>query len=250
MKNWSFQYYRFHLNQDEKLIYDTIYTSWINGIKEIKIQKILPNFKKFNLIVEAIIKDHPEIFWVNYYQYTIESFDTHVKLIFDFYFSTNEIIKLSKEADNWKTKISDSVPKHFSIKDKIWTLYDYLSRQVIYEKQSDAYSQTIIGPMSKNNHTSVCEGIAKSFKFLCDGIQIPSIIVFGDVTQEKQAELHAWNIVDTSKGTYHIDVTSELNFAHTYGKAERENFLFTDLEMEKNNYNWNKKNTPRCIKRL
>ena len=125
-----------------------------------------------------------------------------------------------------------------------------ISRQVIYEKQSDAYSQTIIGPMSKNNHASVCEGIAKSFKFLCDGIQIPSIIVFGDVTQEKQAELHAWNIVDTSKGTYHIDITSELNFAHTYGKAERDNFLFTDLEMEKNNYNWNKKNTPRCIKRL
>lgn len=247
MKNWSFEYYRFHLKQEEKQIYDVIYTSWLRGIKKIEIKNILPPSYKYNLIVEAIIKDHPEVFWVNYYQYTIRIFKNHIVLSFEFYFSANEISKLSTMANNWKGRIAKSVPKHFSTKDKIWTIYDYLSRQVSYGKQCDAYSQTIIGPMSENNHISVCEGIAKSFKFLCDEVQIPSIIVFGDVTPEKQTELHAWNIVDTNQGNSHIDVTSELNFAHTFGKAEREKFLFTDSEMKNHHYNWNRNNTPRCM---
>jgi len=164
-----------------------------------------------------------------------------MKLEFEYFVPQQEINSLIKESISWKQMIRKSIPPHISDDEKIWLLYDYLARQVHYGNMNNVYGHTILGPLSQNNHTSVCEGIAKAFKFLCDECQIPCIIVYGTLQQEN----HAWNIVTTSKGLRHIDVTNEIYHAHLKGIAKRTHFCFQDHQM--NNYQWNNLQIPKCI---
>ncbi len=85
-------------------------------------------------IVQAVIKDHPEIFWVNYYRYTISH--SSFKCWIAFLNSTMTVVSNScpSEASSWKKRIVSQLPKHFSNKDKAWVLFDYLARQVTYGK--------------------------------------------------------------------------------------------------------------------
>lgn len=247
MYSWAYQYYRGKLNDNDKhqKVYDHIYRCWYTNKGDIQFSSSLLDIDTVSNVVQAVIKDHPEIFWVNYYRYIISHSILVTRLCFELYFGSNEIKRLSSEASSWKKRIVSKLPKHFSNKDKAWVLFDYLARQVTYGKQSDAYSHTIIGPMSKNNHISVCEGIAKSYKFLCDEAGIPCIIVFGEVNfGSGHSGPHAWNIIDTGHELRHVDVTAELELAHYKGKATQSNFLHSDKEMKK--YKWNREETPLC----
>lgn len=54
----------------------------------------------------------------------------------------------------------------------------------------------------------VCEGYARMFKYIMDGLDIPSILVSGTATNsDGQTELHAWNYVELNGQWYAIDVT-------------------------------------------
>ena len=55
---------------------------------------------------------------------------------------------------------------------------------------------------------SVCEGYAKSFKYLMDSVEIPCVIVAGEGTNsEGSTENHAWNYVELDGKWYAIDCT-------------------------------------------
>lgn len=245
MCEWANQYYRFLLKPEEQKIYDCIMDEWNRFNPTALISKGNIKSEVINTIIVSIIKDHPEMFWINYYHYRIvQSFlKTEVKL--KFFFDAWESCQLLAEANNWKKQVAGKIPPSSSEKEKLWLLFDYLARQVTYGKQRTGYSQTIIGPMSKHNHVSVCEGIAKSFKLLCDQVQIGCIVVFGDVDfGNGNAGPHAWNIVCCNGVYRHIDVTKELATAHRNGKASKTGFLFKDSEMGQ--YSWNKQLTPDC----
>lgn len=54
----------------------------------------------------------------------------------------------------------------------------------------------------------VCEGYARMFKYIMDGLDIPCILVSGTATNsEGTTELHAWNYVELNGQWYAIDVT-------------------------------------------
>ena len=54
----------------------------------------------------------------------------------------------------------------------------------------------------------VCEGYARMFKYIMDGLDIPCILVSGTATNsEGTTELHAWNYVELNSQWYAIDVT-------------------------------------------
>ena len=53
----------------------------------------------------------------------------------------------------------------------------------------------------------VCEGYAKAFKIICDKINIPCVVVFGNYDETEDAA-HMWNYVQMEDGIwYAIDVT-------------------------------------------
>ena len=58
------------------------------------------------------------------------------------------------------------------------------------------------------NKKAVCEGYAKSFKYLMDELGIPCIIVTGESKNSKgNIEKHAWNYVQIDQRWYAVDVT-------------------------------------------
>lgn len=58
------------------------------------------------------------------------------------------------------------------------------------------------------NQQSVCEGYAKSFKYIMDELGIPCTLVIGKATNsEGQSENHAWNYVQLEGTWYAIDTT-------------------------------------------
>ena len=243
--NWSYQFYRYHLSSSQQQAYDIIYRSWFLQKTYVRIPLYLIDDNSFSDVISAIIQDHPEIFWINYFCYKIRMSADFVEMVFSNFFSPNEINRLLDEANAWKKRIIANIPPNLLQKNKAWLLFDYLARQVSYGEQSEALSHTIIGSMSKHNHISVCEGIAKSFKFLCDQAGVPCIIVFGEVFFDRDHEgPHAWNIIETESGLSHIDVTAELKMAHSAGKATQTNFLHSDGDMIQ--YKWNQKLTPVC----
>lgn len=245
MDNWSVEYYKSLLSSSDKLKYDIIYQNWQRFNSVVSLPYSSMNVNQLSNIIEALVKDHPEIFWVNYFKFSIQQSIISCKLITNNFFSDREIQMYQNLSYAWQYRIANKIPKYFSIKEKIWILFDYLARQVTYGKQCDAFSHTILGCMTKHNHTSVCEGIAKSFKFLCDGIGIPCIVVFGDVDFGPGHQgSHAWNIVSYDGIKRHIDVTKELEAAQRYGKATRTSFLSCDREMDI--YTWNKRIVPKC----
>lgn len=242
MNNWAYQYYRNDLDPNLQAVYDTIVKSCLVLERSVRLPPFLSK-KSIEEVLLAIIKDHPEIFWVDYSKVVIKKslFDTI--LIFNIYYSEQRVHQLSAEAIAWKTEIVSKLPSCFSNKDKAWLLFDYLARQVSYGKQSDSSSQTIIGPLSKS-HVSVCEGIAKSYKFLCDKAGIPCIVVFGKAYNDTSVGEHAWNIIETESGYKHVDVTAELCHAQKKGIATQTGFLHSDSDMYQ--YQWDQSHTPSC----
>ncbi len=245
MSTWAIQYYRSRLQPQYQQVYDVLVHEW----KALRSNVTLPNgfvdMEALKEITEAILKDHPELFWVNYYHYQVMTSIFQTALRMDFLFDIQEISRFQSETESWKRRIAAKVPLRYSEEDRIWLLFDYLARQVTYGKKGTRYGHTIVGPMLKHDHVSVCEGIAKSFKFLCDEARIGCIVVVGDADfGPGQCGPHAWNIVKCESGFRHIDVTCQLQLAQFHGMATRMNYLFRDSEMHR--YRWNRYLTPSC----
>ncbi len=86
-------------------------------------------------------------------------------------------------------------------------VHDYLIENIQYDtsvSKSNIYN--IYGAMV--NKECVCEGYARSFKYLMDALEIPCILVIGKGTNsENITENHAWNYVQLNNNWYGVDCT-------------------------------------------
>lgn len=253
MANWSNEYYRRSLRGLDLRVYDAICAGWQSCQDAIALPDGVTAGYDTSRIVECVALDHPEIFWVDYYAYNLQSQTLAGRLIslharFNCFYGAQELQGLQRQAAQWRQRILSQIGGRWSASDKAWMLYDYLSRQVTYGEKGHAQSHTIIGCMLPQNHISVCEGIAKGYKFLCDGLDLPCIIVMGDVAESAHGrpERHAWNIVQADEGLRHLDVTSELTRAKADGIAPRTGFMHDDGQMAHNHYHWNTAAIPAC----
>ena len=91
--------------------------------------------------------------------------------------------------------------------ENIKMVHDYLIDNLEYDTTlSGGYIYDIYGAMV--NKVAVCEGYAKSFKYLMDRLGIPSTLAIGTATNSNgETEKHAWNYVKVEKNWYAVDVT-------------------------------------------
>lgn len=243
--NWSDGYYRQQLSGDQQRIYDAILDAWSSGRTTVQLPAGVSPGTEMNPIVECVAYDHPEIFWVDYYAYSIRRAfglmrGADTTLLFTNFYAPEEIRSLQQQVLSWRDRILSQVNRRLPVKGQVWMLYDYLARQVTYGNKGHAQSHTLLGCMLPRNHIAVCEGIAKGFKFLCDAAGLPCIFVSGDVPLQDGhgTERHAWNLVEVDGAFRHLDVTAELDNAHHHGRADQMNFLMTDQEMRQQGYCW------------
>jgi hypothetical protein len=154
-------------------------------------------------------------------------------------FKTQEDIKFANSQLDAVTKsIIDQANTKATRYDKVKFIHDYLVDNINYSKdENEASADTVYGALI--NKVCVCEGYAKSFKYLLDKLEIPCIIVFGNGTNsEGKQEYHSWNYVkmDDDKW-YAVDTTWDDPIIVGGGKATiamKYKYFLVGSEIERN----------------
>lgn len=98
-------------------------------------------------------------------------------------------------------------------------VHDYLVNNLEYDTSiSRQHIYTIYGALV--NKICVCEGYARSFKYIMDELNIPCVLVMGKGTNSQgQTENHAWNYVQLNGKWYAIDATWDDPVVYGGGRA-------------------------------
>lgn len=91
--------------------------------------------------------------------------------------------------------------------DKIKQIHDVLVDELQYDQTLNrTHTHDIYGALVEK--CVVCEGYAKAFKYLLDGVGIPCVLVSGKGTNSRgETEEHIWNYVLLNNKWYAVDVT-------------------------------------------
>lgn len=171
--------------------------------------------------IEAYTYDNPDVFYLspNKMYLNIETTTKGNNISYYVYINSGEEANYLIDEFSSKEQINNAISEIEQVRneilqnrksntyDNIKMVHDYLIENVEYDttiSKSNIYN--IYGAMS--NHEAVCEGYARSFKYLMDYLQIPCTLVIGQGTNsEGRTENHAWNYVQVGDNWYAIDTT-------------------------------------------
>ena len=88
--------------------------------------------------------------------------------------------------------------------EQLKSIHDYITEFTYYDTEAD-FAPSALGGLIKPG--VVCEGYSKSLKLICDRLDIPCVLVFGNYNESAQTA-HMWNYVQMEDGKwYAVDVT-------------------------------------------
>ena len=177
--------------------------------------------KYYQSAIEAYTYDNPDVFYLspNKMYLNIETTTRGRKTTYYVYVNSgnqeNYLIDefSSQEQINQAIKKIEQVKKYIIQKktgntyDDIKMVHDYLIANIEYDSTiSKDNIYNICGALI--NGEAVCEGYARAFKYLMDGLEIPCTLVIGTGrNSEGNTENHAWNYVLLNDNWYAIDTT-------------------------------------------
>lgn len=206
----------------------------------------------YQAAIETYLYDNPEIFYLNPKKMYINIQTTKSKFKTTYEVFLNSSKEESYLADGYTTKeeievaeqqikeVRDEVIASIEGKseyEKIRTIHDYLVDQISYDQSvSKSNIYDIYGALVRKE--CVCEGYAKSLKYLLDEAKIENVIVIGEGTNtDGQRESHAWNYVKLEGMWYAIDVTWDDPIIRGSGNLSRKSkykyFLLGSNEINK-----------------
>lgn len=186
--------------------------------------------------IDTVLLDFPEIFWLDEaklaigignsktrrdwftgkYNITINSL-VFVPTYHETYGSLDGV-------NEYKVKLEKAI-EEFPVKgdtryEQLKSIHDYICNFTYYDIEADFYSSAVGAIVQPG---VVCEGYSKSFKLICDRLDIPCVLVFGNFNSEQRVA-HMWDYVQMEDGKwYAIDVTWDdldgkngLEFKHEY----------------------------------
>lgn len=175
--------------------------------------------KDFQLAVNALVFDKPEIFYLDitkmYLLTEITTFgpkktyrvsigpSNNVPYLSSSFPNIETIRNAEFQIENLVQSLRFSNDKYYQIRE----IHDFIVENTEYDEtvsKSNIYN--IYGTLI--NKEAVCEGYAKTFKCILDKLDIPCIIACGIGQNSKgQTESHAWNYVKLNDVWYAVDVT-------------------------------------------
>ena len=173
--------------------------------------------------IEAYTYDNPDVFYLSPSKMylnieTTTSRLSNKKSYRVFINSGNKSNYLIEELSS-KEHIDDALIKINQVKNKILSnktgnTYEDIKMVHDYLVDNLSYDTTVLKPNIYNmygalvNKVCVCEGYARSFKYLMDCLNIPCVVVIGKgINSEGQIENHAWNYVELDGKWYAVDAT-------------------------------------------
>lgn len=177
--------------------------------------------KYYQSAIEAYTYDNPDVFYLspNKMYLNIETITKGRNVTYNVYinsgdqsnylsneFTTNEQID---NAFNQIQRVKDGILQNITgnAYNDVKTIHDYLVNNVSYDSSiSKPNIYNIYGALV--NKESVCEGYARSMKYLLDSINVPCVLVIGKGTNsDGRTENHAWNYVQINNKWYALDAT-------------------------------------------
>ncbi len=171
--------------------------------------------------IEAYTYDNPDVFYLspNKMYLNIETTTRGSNVTYRVYISNGDEENYLIDEFSSKDQIDEAILEIQQIRnqvlkerklntyDNIKMVHDYLIEHLEYDTtllQKNIYN--IYGAMV--NQKAVCEGYARSFKYLMDSLGIPCTLVIGKGTNsEGKTENHAWNYVQVDNYWYAVDCT-------------------------------------------
>lgn len=205
-------YYYNQLNKTQQ----SVYRGMKAGVQSFASSFQVPRIEGKDLadIYFMLRMDYPEIFYTVTFKYRYYQDSGNVELIPEYLFDKNKIRDHQKAMKSRIEKLVRPVMDAGEL-DKITYIHDFICRNVRYDKLKKPYSHEIIGPLGQG--VSVCEGIAKAVKALCDRLGIWCIVALSDANPDKGIKYrHTWNIIQIGGKYYHFDVT----FDNSLGSPE------------------------------
>ena len=228
-------YYRSLLSPFEQGVYKAIVAGLLNRRESIYIKQSCAQIESVRKIVNAVHLDHPELFYVDFWHYQVTQsllpcgMFLHFRMMLDQKPSIAVMNSLNAKATSMQEitrRKSSREEIYFSIAREIATTTKYV------DSDSAFWEHTVAGPVL--SHRAVCEGIAKTFLFLCQRIgNVPCAVITGT----SNGVPHAWNMIELNGVRKYIDVTSVLQTISLYALVPTALFK-SEQTLRKSGYDW------------
>lgn len=175
----------------------------------------------YQAAIEAYTYDNPDVFYLspNKMYLNIETTTRGKKVSYHVYINSGSEANYLVNEFSSKDQIDRAIQQIKAVRNQVLQnktmdtytnirmVHDYLIERIEYDTSiSKDHIYTIYGAMV--NGEAVCEGYARSFKYLMDSFGIPCTLVIGKGTNsEGNTENHAWNYVQIDDKWYAIDST-------------------------------------------
>lgn len=228
-------YYYEQIDDNAKIIYDAL----IQNIDNMKTGSYTIEFEKtFNELLnqdngtevlndsyqqalDAFSLDRPDVFYLDISKMLlmIYSRKTILKTTYTVSIKCEENSNYFSEGFKTKEEVENAYSQLENIKNNLYsqltgTTYNKVKQVHNCLVDNLEYEETISKTNIRNIYGAlvekevVCEGYAKSLKYILDDLDIPNIIVVGTATNSNgQTESHAWNYVYVDNKWYAIDTT-------------------------------------------
>ena len=232
----QYQYYYSRLSKEGKLVYAAMLERFMSHESVFCIETAQKD--EVWLSYRALCRDVPEMFFVKSLNVSCirdvgESSAKPLVMIVrpDYRFDMETCHAILKKMEECARHVLDSV-RGRPIVEVIKRIHDYIVCKAHYKDLGAPYSHEAVGVLLYD--ISVCEGMAKAFKYLADRAGIHSLVVYGTHGDNTNTSVgHAWNIVYVDYlHPYHIDVTFDNTLMDNQSSEIRyDYFLLSDDQM-------------------
>ena len=171
--------------------------------------------------IEAYTYDNPDIFYLspNKMYLNIETITSSTGVSYNVYINNGNENNYFTDEFSSQTQVESAISQVEQVKNSIVSrrsgntyedikmVHDYLVDSMEYDttiSRNNIYD--VYGALV--NHVAVCEGYARSFKYILDEMGIPCVLVIGTGTNSRgETERHAWNYVQLQGTWYAVDCT-------------------------------------------
>lgn len=215
------------LNKAQKKAYNKIKAELQKTNKDEKIPiTVDTDYKNMLLSLEALLTDMP-YFSTGTLELDYSGNMKTTKLIINKINNKKTIRQLKHITDNLNLAGNDEI-------ETLIKIHDYLIDNIEYDITTDN-KFNLQGALIEGK--AVCEGYARTFKYLCDLYDIPCILVTGTISSPslpEGSERHMWNCVKLDGAWYIVDVTWDDGY-HSEPSEKYAFFLIGEKTFTKDN---------------
>lgn len=202
MENVPEIYYAYHtLDEPGRILYFEVLDILKDRQEDVTVSTT--DTELLNHVFNCVMNDHPELFFVDGYQYTkytVGDIVTSISFFGTYSMTENEIMQNQQMIDEYVSLCFAGMPQTEDEYDKVKYLYEYLINQTEYDREAPN-NQNICSVFIEKR--SVCQGYAKALQYLMQKAGMVSTLVTGYTQQEG----HAWNLVRVNGAYYYVDAT-------------------------------------------